>query len=596
MAASPLANSDGVLSYSITTNGAPLKDTVNVLSIEVSKMINQISKAKIVIEDGDMPTKDFIISNQDDFKPGAEIVIKAGYAGSLSQIYSGIVIRHGISIGQQNDSRLVVECRDKAVAMTLGRKSNNYVDQKDSDIISTLIGQSSGLSADVTATTTEYPELVQFNCTDWDFLLVRAEVNGFVVCVDDGKVSVNAPKVSSSAVLTVTYGEDLIRFNADIDARYQFKSVTGISWDSKNQASIEAEVSAQTLNSQGDLTTDDLAEALNLSEYRLQTSSALAQSALKDWATGQQVKSGLSRIRGNMAFQGNDQVMIGSLVEVAGVGNRFNGDVFVSQVHHELSNGQWLTEVEFGMSPNWSAEHRDLAPPAASGLIPGIEGLHIGVVLKLDEDPAQQNRIQVQVPVAQAQTQGVWARLSTYYASEGFGNFFIPEIGDEVVLGYFNQDPSEPVILGSLYSSQRSPPDELSAENNIKAIVTKSLLKIEFDDENKVITVITPGNNKIILSDKDESILLQDQNNNKVELSSSGISLESPKDIKISAQGTLSLESEGKMSLSSNADLSASGLNVNMEAQVGFTGKGSATAELSASGQTTVKGAIVMIN
>jgi hypothetical protein len=52
----------------------------------------------------------------------------------------------------------------------------------------------------------------------------------------------------------------------------------------------------------------------------------------------------------------------------------------------------------------------------------------------------------------------------------------------------------------------------------------------------------------------------------------------------------------GAITLDSKADVKASGMNVQCEAKVGFTGKGNATAELSASGQTTVKGAMVMIN
>ncbi len=298
-----------------------------------------------------------------------------------------------------------------------------------------------------------------------------------------------------------------------------------------------------------------------------------------------------------MTFQGSAKAKIGSIIEVQGVGNRFNGDLYISGVCHQITDGQWYTEVEFGMSPDWSADHRDLAAPPASGLLPAVEGLQIGVVKKLDEDPDKQNRIQVTVPIMQAETEGVWARLATFYASSDIGNFFIPEIGDEVVLGYFNNNPGEPVILGSLYSSGRKPSYELTAENNTKAIVTKSKLKIEFDEKDKITTIITPGENKIVLSDKDKSILLADQNDNKVELSSDGISLESPKDIKLNAKGKIELSAVGEISISSSGgDVKGAGLNINLEAQVGFVGKGSATAEVSASGQTTVKGAMVMIN
>jgi len=593
---SPTLNSSGVLKLSIFANGSEIDDSIQVVSVSINRTINRIPHATIVLLDGDMPDRDFPLSNSDDFKPGSEIKINAGYDQSEETIFQGIVIKHGIKITGANYSRLVIECRDKAVAMTVGRKNANFIDSKDSDIIIKLISGYSGLSSDVQATPVQYKELVQYYCSDWDFMLSRAEVNGLLVGVDDGKVTVKAPETNASAELKVTYGDDLMEFHADMDARTQLKQVNSVSWDPAQQAVIEEQISPQTLNAQGDLTSADLAGVINLASFNLQTPARLDKSVLKEWATGQQVKAGLARIRGRMKFQGNARAKPNTLIELDGVGNRFNGNVFVSSVNHELVNGNWITQAEFGMSPDWFAEKRDMVAPPASGFLPGIEGLQIGVVMKLDEDPEGQSRVQVKVPILQAETEGVWARLASFYASEGFGAFFIPEIGDEVVLGYLNNDPANPVVLGSLYSSKRTPPYALTADNFTKALVTKEQLKIEFDDEKKVITVVTPGKNKIVLDDDQKTILMQDQNDNKIELSENGIVLDSPKDISISAKGKITIDATDKIQVSSKADVSVEGMNVNHNAKTGFVAKGNASAELSASGQTTVKGAMVMIN
>jgi uncharacterized protein involved in type VI secretion and phage assembly len=297
-----------------------------------------------------------------------------------------------------------------------------------------------------------------------------------------------------------------------------------------------------------------------------------------------------------MKFQGSAEAKVGEQIALNGVGQRFSGNVFVSAVHHEVVGGNWLTEVEFGTSAEWFAEQRDLTVPPASGLLPGVEGLQVGVVKKLDGDPAKENKIQVSIPLLEADKDGVWARLANYYASNTFGDFFLPEIGDEVVLGYLNHDPSYPIILGSLYSSKRSPPYPLTAENYTKAIVTRSKLRLIFDDEKQVVTVITPNQNKIVVSDDDKSILLEDQNGNKAKLDPSGILLDSPRDIVINAKGKITATAVGEISLTAQADVKVTGLNVGNTAQVAFSAKGSASAELSASGQTTVKGALVMIN
>lgn len=596
MADSPLIGADGVLRCSVLIEGNALADSINVLVVEVNNQVNHIPHARIVISDGDMPNKDFPVSAQDCFKPGNSLVINAGYESEEQQIFSGVIMGLGIDLGDEGQSTLVVECQDLCVAMTIASHNCNFVSLKDSEIISQLIGNYSGLSVDVSDTATTLDELVQFNATDWDFMLTRAEVNGLIVVVQGGVLTIAPPCDNEQAVLTVTYGEDLISFNAQVDAAMQLSDVRCVSWDPATQALLEQSAAPITLNQQGNLSSEQLASVLSVDKFKMQSGQMIASDALKDWANAQQTKSALTKIRGKMSFQGSHLVVPGCLIEVAGVGERFNGSVFVSRVHHHIFNGQWLTEVEFGMSNVWSAEHRDIGAVPASGMLPPVDGLQVGKVLKLSEDPQTQNRIQVDIPILEADTPGVWARLASCYASDSFGAFFIPEVGDEVVVGYFNNNPSQAVVLGSLYSSSRNMPYALEEENNTKAIVTRSELKVIFDEENKAISITTPAGNTAVLSDDDKSIVLTDQNNNKVSLTESGISLSSPKDINIDAQGTISITAASTINVEANSDLSMSALNIDQSAQMALTAQGSASAELSSTGQTTVKGAMVMIN
>ncbi len=100
----------------------------------------------------------------------------------------------------------------------------------------------------------------------------------------------------------------------------------------------------------------------------------------------------------------------------------------------------------------------------------------------------------------------------------------------------------------------------------------------------------------MVISDDAKSILLQDQSNNKVELNPSGIVLDSPRDITMKAVGKVRITAMENVEVMANMDVMVSGLNINHNANIGFVAKGTETAELSAAGQTTVKGAMVMIN
>ena len=229
------------------------------------------------------------------------------------------------------------------------------------------------------------------------------------------------------------------------------------------------------------------------------------------------------------------------------------------------------------------------------GVLPGIQGLQIGTVKQIDEDPDGEYRILVDVPMIEESGIGVWARLLHEYASEEYGTFFLPEVGDETVLGFLNEDPRFPIILGSLYGKKKKPPFTPEKKNNTKAIVTKSMLKLVFDEDKKSITVETPAGNKIALSDDEKSISLVDQNQNQVTLSESGIVLDSPKDIKITSKGKFSVDAM-EVAITSKGDANIEGSNVSAKAKMAFLAQGSAQAALKASGQVEVKGAMVMIN
>lgn len=119
---------------------------------------------------------------------------------------------------------------------------------------------------------------------------------------------------------------------------------------------------------------------------------------------------------------------------------------------------------------------------------------------------------------------------------------------------------------------------------------------ITYDEEKKVVVISTPGNNLIEINDDYKQIRLVDQHKNEIKMDSGGITLTSSKDIILKAKGNITMDATMKLSGTAKQDISLEGMNVKVQAKIGASVKGNATAELSASGQTTVKGAMVMIN
>lgn len=592
-------SSGAITTYSIKVNGEIIPDLFNIYSIHVEKNINRIPIAKIVILDGEPNTGTFDVSSSATFLPSATISIEAGYDSKNELIFKGIITSQSIRIDNVVGSALEVECRDPTVKMIVGRKSITYNNKKDSDIITSIIGSYSGLTSEVSTTTTTWPEQVQYYVTDWDYILSLAEANGLIVTTINGKITVKAPDSNTSSVLKVSYGDGLMEFNAKLNSITQLGNVTSNSWDFKNQAIINGQASPNEAGA-GNLSTKKLSEVIGLSVYQLQTSAPLESTDLNNWSKAQIVKSEYSKIIGEAKFQGTSLIDPGKCMTFDGLGDRFNGDYLISGVIHELSEGNWLSTVNLGLSPNWFTEEPDVMAPPASGLLPGARGLLNGTVKQLFGDPDSQYRILVDVPVFNTNGAGIWARLSNFYSTNGAGAFFLPEVGDEVILGFLNEDPRFPVILGSLYSNSKIKPFtglEPNEKNSIKAIVSKSGISIEFDDENKIWTVATPNKNTIIISDKDKQITIKDENQNSIVMSSSGIDMSSPKSINISAQEKVTIKGSQGIEIESNGgDVETKGINIKETATMQYTANGGTIAQVSAGMELTLKGAMVMIN
>ena len=139
---------------------------------------------------------------------------------------------------------------------------------------------------------------------------------------------------------------------------------------------------------------------------------------------------------------------------------------------------------------------------------------------------------------------------------------------------------------------------EITSENNLKAIVTREKLSLEFDDENKTINIYTSENNKITISEKEDSeeIKIIDINDNEVVTSIEGVSISSKKDIILNADGSLKINAKNGIELKSDSDIDINGSNIELNANSNFSAKGSSSSELSSSGSVTVKGSSVAIN
>jgi uncharacterized protein involved in type VI secretion and phage assembly len=528
MAKSPLTPDQNIVTLSVLIEGTTLDDTLAVNKIEVTSKIGEIPSAKVTLL---APAGRRLMEAMEELAPGKNIEIKLGYQQDDQLVFSGVITNQSVESTEGQGAFLMVDCHDKALALDKIPDNQLFSDLTDTEIISAVLNES-GFPLEVDNTVIRHQRLSQFQMTDWDFIQARAKANHLLAYAENGKVLVKASAIASEPDLRLTQGQDVLSFQLNTKANDSEALQTG----------------ARKLLTKG----KKIAPKSNLKPSTARSSDPTIT------------------VTGELTFFGNASPHLNSTIQLAGFGAQFNGKHLITGFHHLAEEGQWATTVNIG-----------LAAVALEKTPPPLPGILTGKVLELAGDPLEIHRILVDVPDLDTTGSGLWARPSSFYATHGKGAFFLPEIGDEVILGFEENDLAQPVVLGALYSSEQALPFSMEDDNPLKGILTRSGLKLEFDDENAQLTLATPANNTIVLSDDASSIVISDQHGNQITMDASGIKIKSSNNIELEAPGEIVVNA---------------GVNVEIAAGASFSAQGNAHAEVKSGGITKVEGSMVMIN
>jgi uncharacterized protein involved in type VI secretion and phage assembly len=196
--------------------------------------------------------------------------------------------------------------------------------------------------------------------------------------------------------------------------------------------------------------------------------------------------------------------------------------------------------------------HRD-APftPAPAWLGAGM----LATVSSLD-DPDQRNRVQVRLCAFDGATQQdapMWARVVSNFAGDNRGTFFLPDVGDEVLVVFAGGDARVPLVVGGLWNgAAKAPADTQSGGvNRYKVIRSKNGIVITLDDQSgqETLKLETPAGQKLTLSDGPSTVKVEDANGNSITLDSSGVTVQASAKVTVSASsvsvsaGTVTVDS-----------------------------------------------------
>lgn len=156
-------------------------------------------------------------------------------------------------------------------------------------------------------------------------------------------------------------------------------------------------------------------------------------------------------------------------------------------------------------------------------------------------DPDGQGRVKVKLDWSPdgggGQGYAAWARMATLFAGNQRGSWFIPDVGDEVLIAFEHGDPRRPYVLGGLWNGKDKPPQSMASGNALKVIRSRNGVKITLDDSQAKETLIleTPGGQKLTMKDGPGAITIEDSNGNSVKLESAGITITASAKVTVNA-------------------------------------------------------------
>ncbi|MFH8514147.1 VgrG-related protein [Streptomyces gelaticus] len=417
---------------------------------------------------------DRVLLDRTGLKIGSEVRLLARAGGDAvpKPLLKGVVTALEVEL-DETGTFTVVRGLDESHRLFRGRRVASYQNMTLADICA-QVAQRAGLKpgkVDVAGPVLEH--IAQPNVTDWEFVRDLAEEAGAQAYVLDGQLHITRPAEASGAPdgsaradrnpLVLEMGSNLLRCRAGVSSAEQVSEVEVRGWDVRTKQPLVGRAPA------GKSATLEL----GVSAAEVSAPFGEARFVVTDAAYGvqaqvdQAAKALAERIAGSFAeleavIRGNPEVRAGSAVALNAVGAPFEGRYTVTSSRHVFDPVRgyetWLTvsgqqeRSLFGLTGGGPGSG---GSGTGSGGGSRCAGLVSGTVTDT-QDPEGSGRVKVRFPWLSDEYASDWARTAQSGGTSG-GEAFIPEVGDEVLVGFEHGHLDRPFVLAGLYNGKDRP-------------------------------------------------------------------------------------------------------------------------------------------
>ncbi|HEY1295989.1 MAG TPA: VgrG-related protein [Chloroflexota bacterium] len=547
--------------------------------------------------------------------PGKAITMSAKAGETTHQLFDGEIVELESDFFP-GERRVVVRAFDRLHRLARGRHVRSFVNVSDGDIVKKIAAEV-GLTAKVGPTPTVHPYVLQDNITNLEFLRGRAALLGYLLFVHNKELHCEQYG-SQTEALSIGFGEDLREFHPRLTTIDQVSSAAATGWDPAQAQAIIGQ--AQQGNGSPSVGAGSQGGDVAKKAFSLDASIQVADRPIRTQAVADKLaQASLDRREGRFieadgTTRGHPTLLAGVSIDLKGLGQRFSGKYFVTSSTHKYSSEHGYI-TQFTVSGFHPSSLLSLLSPERDGLAAPRIGLVVGLVTD-NSDPEGLGRVKVKYPWLSQEHASDWARVVVPGGGTQRGMQFMPEVNDEVLVGFEQGDINYPYVLGGLWNGKNAPPNKNSevisgGKVNQRVIRSRTGHVITLDDSDNApsITILdNTGKNKVFLDSKANKLtvhlegdMLFEAPQGDVSIKGKTISVEATTSLKVKGQ-TVDTEADTSMNVKAGTDMKISGLDTELSGKAAakvnapstdVTANGKLT--LSSTGVTQVSGTPIMI-
>jgi uncharacterized protein len=335
--------------FTVRVDGADLAPEVRaeVTRVSVEQSVDAAGTFAIELSNWDPGTSEVRWSDDDRLQPGGAVEIRLGHADAeVLPVMAGEITGLELAFPEGAPATMTVRGYDRLHRFRRGRRTRAYLQAKDSGVAVQIAGDL-GLGHDVEDSGEVHPVLVQANQTDIDFLLTRARAIGYELLVDDRTLRFRKLDGGRATSTSLSFAHGLVAFSAYLSTADQVSEVNVRGWDPQAKQALVGRARAGDLTAvmggrqSGPAAADSLfgTRTLSLVEQPVRT-----QNEADLLARGLLDARALGYVTAEATLIGNPAIGAGTVVELSGLGTRFNGPYYAARVAH-VWDGRFLTHL-----------------------------------------------------------------------------------------------------------------------------------------------------------------------------------------------------------------------------------------------------------